>query len=53
MNNPASWLTQLDVESRLRDAYRWAADDQRLPKVQGVLVGLLVLWALNLSLIHI
>ncbi|MDG1033140.1 MAG: type II secretion system protein N, partial [Luminiphilus sp.] len=47
MNNPASWLTQFDVESRLRDAYRWAADDQRLPKIQGVLVGLLVLWALN------
>ena len=47
MNNPASWLTQFDVESRLRDAYRWAADDQRLPKIQGVLLSLLVLWALN------
>jgi len=47
MNNPASWLTQFDVESRLRDAYRWAADDQRLPKIQGALVSVLVLWALN------
>ena len=47
MKNPAPWLTQLDVESLLRDAYRWAGDDQRLPKIQGVLVGLFVLWALN------
>jgi general secretion pathway protein C len=47
MNNPASWLTQFDMESRLRDAYRWAADGQRLSKIQSVLAVLLALWALN------
>ena len=47
MNSSASWLNQFDVDSRLRHAYRWAADDDRLPKIQGVLMGLLVLWALN------
>ena len=47
MTRPASWLRQFDTETRLRAAYRWLADEGRMPKIQRLLLVVLVLWALN------
>ena len=47
MTRPASWLRQFDVDTRLRAAYRWLADEGRMPQIQRLLLVVLVLWALN------
>ena len=35
------------MATRLRAAYRWLADEGRMPKIQRLLLVVLVLWALN------
>ena len=47
MITPASLLTRLDIDSRFRGFYRWAADEQRLPTIQKALIAVLILWAVN------
>jgi len=47
MITPVSLLTRLDIDSRFRGFYRWAADEQRLPTIQKALIAFLILWAVN------
>ena len=47
MNNPATLLTRLDIDTRFRRVFRWVADEQRLPVLQRGLIAVLVLWAVN------
>jgi general secretion pathway protein C len=47
MNNPASQLARLDIESRLNGIYQWAADERRLAILQRALIAALVLWGVN------
>ena len=47
MNNAASMLTQLDLESRVRRSYRWMADEHRLHKLQRIGLVFIALWTIN------
>lgn len=47
MNTRTAIISQLDIEARLRNAIRWLADSERLPKIQRVLLLVFVLWAIN------
>ena len=47
MKTPATLLTRLDIDARLRGLYRWVADGQRLPTLQKGFIVVLVVWAVN------
>ena len=47
MNSLTAISSQLNIDARARNAIRWLADAQRLPKIQRVLLVVFVLWAIN------
>jgi general secretion pathway protein C len=47
MNNPVNLFARIDADTRVTAAYRWVADGERLPKIQRMLLVVLVLWGLN------
>lgn len=47
MNSLTAISSQLNIDARARNAIRWLADAQRLPKIQRALLVLFVLWAIN------
>ena len=47
MNSLSAIASQVNIDARIRNAVRWLADAERLPKVQRVLLIVFVLWAIN------
>ena len=47
MNSPTAKFSQLNIGARARAAIWWLADSERLPKLQRLLLIVLVLWAVN------
>lgn len=47
MNSLTALTTQMNIDARARNAIRWLADAERLPKLQRVLLVVFVLWAIN------
>ena len=52
MNNLSVMSLQMNIDARVRNAIRWLADTERLPKIQRVLFVVFVLWAIN-SLVEV
>ena len=52
MNNLSVMSSQMNIDARVRNAIRWLADTERLPKIQRVLFVVFVLWAIN-SLVEV
>ena len=52
MINAANIVSQLNIEARLRRVFDWLSDVERLPKLQRLLLLVLVVWAVN-SLVNV
>ena len=47
MNSLSAIASQVNIDSRVRNAVRWLADAERLPKIQRIFLVVFVLWAIN------